>query len=212
MRDEENYKKWYEKNKEKITQRNKEWYEKNKEEIKKRRENSKDKRKQYCEKNKEEIKRKRKEYRENNKEKIKERRKELSQKHKKAHSEYAVIWRNRGQNGQIDDIRKYTRDALFKNRKTCKFEYYLGCDRAFFKQHIESLFLNGMNWNNYGNVWNLDHIIPISSFDLSDEEQKLIACNYKNVQPLFCTDNFSKSDKIDGIQFRLTRLIDPYKI
>ena len=53
-----------------------------------------------------------------------------------------------------------------------------------------------MTWGNYGTFWHIDHIKPLSSFDLTDRKQLLEACNYKNLQPLLVFDNLSKGDKI----------------
>ena len=52
-----------------------------------------------------------------------------------------------------------------------------------------------MNWGNYGvNGWQIDHIIPITSFDLTDNEQVKKCFNYKNTQPLWAKENIIKSD------------------
>jgi len=54
-----------------------------------------------------------------------------------------------------------------------------------------------MAWNNYGVWgWHIDHIRPISSFDLLDPEQQRAAFSYKNLQPLWASENLAKSDKV----------------
>jgi hypothetical protein len=73
----------------------------------------------------------------------------------------------------------------------------LGCDVKTLKAHLESQFVDGMSWENYGNDgWHIDHIIPCASFDLSKVEEQRICFNYRNLQPLWSKDNMSKSDKL----------------
>jgi len=50
-----------------------------------------------------------------------------------------------------------------------------------------------MTWENYGSLWELDHIQPLSSFDLSDPKQLREACNYVNLQPLWKEEHKAKS-------------------
>jgi hypothetical protein len=69
----------------------------------------------------------------------------------------------------------------------------LGCSIEFLKQYIESKFYANMTWDNWGEVWELDHIKPLFRFDLTDREQFLIACNYKNLQPLTIEDHRKKT-------------------
>lgn len=67
----------------------------------------------------------------------------------------------------------------------------LGCSLDELIRHIESKFQLGMSWENYGE-WHIDHIKPLSSFDLENREQFLEACNYTNLQPLWAHDNLKK--------------------
>jgi hypothetical protein len=74
----------------------------------------------------------------------------------------------------------------------------LGCSIEFFKSYLESKFQPGMSWDNYGfghERWTMDHIIPLSRFNLSDRDQFLVACNYSNIQPLWYLDNVRKGNK-----------------
>lgn len=40
----------------------------------------------------------------------------------------------------------------------------LGYSAIELKEYIESLFVEGMSWENYGE-WHIDHIRPVSSYD-----------------------------------------------
>lgn len=72
----------------------------------------------------------------------------------------------------------------------------LGCSIEEFKVYLESKFKPGMTWENWTiNGWHIDHIIPLASFDFSDPEQVLVACNFKNLQPLWAAENLKKGAK-----------------
>ena len=73
----------------------------------------------------------------------------------------------------------------------------LGCSIEEFKIYIESLFTGTMSWDNWSKAgWHIDHIIPLSYFDLTDEQQLLKACHFTNLQPLWAKDNLSKGCRI----------------
>jgi hypothetical protein len=72
----------------------------------------------------------------------------------------------------------------------------MGCTASELKAYLESKWLPGMTWENYGFYgWHVDHIIPLSSFDLRNKEQYAAACHYTNLQPLWALDNLRKGSK-----------------
>lgn len=104
-----------------------------------------------------------------------------------------------------DRLRKRIR-AQFKKRsikKETTTAILIGCSMAEYISYIESLWTDGMNWENYGIFgWHIDHIRPLSSFDLTDIEQQKAAFNFKNTQPLWAIDNIKKSAKWENINVR----------
>lgn len=86
------------------------------------------------------------------------------------------------------NLRDRLRKAIKGNYKSGSAVRDLGCSVDYLKVHLETQFRSGMSWQNYGNKhgqWSIDHIIPLSSFDLTDREQCLKACHYTNLQPLW---------------------------
>ena len=93
-----------------------------------------------------------------------------------------------------ENLRTRLSKALTRNAKTGSAIGDLGCSINDFKKYLESKFEPGMSWENYGE-WHIDHIVPLSSFDLTDRRQLLKACNYSNLQPLWAEDNIRKGDR-----------------
>lgn len=56
--------------------------------------------------------------------------------------------------------------------------------------------MEDMNWSNYGENWQIDHIVPISLF--KDDTPCHIVNGLDNLRPLNKSVNMSKGNKIDG--------------
>ncbi|VAE09907.1 hypothetical protein [Enterobacter hormaechei] len=71
-----------------------------------------------------------------------------------------------------------------------------------FREHIESLWLDGMNWGNRGNgdgFWNIDHKIPVSHFTKIGETDIAVINALSNLQPLWHRDNMKKRDSLEHV-------------
>jgi hypothetical protein len=157
-------------------------YEANKDEIKL-------SKKRYYEVNKEQINLQRKAYREINKEKVRLQDRMRDGKKRQTNINFKL---SKG-------LRTRLWSAIKDNQKAGSAVKDLGCSVEELKQYLESKFQPEMSWDNWSlDGWHIDHIKPLSSFDLTDRKQMLEACHYTNLQPLWAKDNLSKSDKISN--------------
>ena len=69
----------------------------------------------------------------------------------------------------------------------------VACQAQDLKEHFESLFTDDMSWDNQGE-WHVDHIRPCASFDLNDKDQWMVCFNWRNLQPLWQSENTRKQD------------------
>lgn len=98
----------------------------------------------------------------------------------------------------LANLRSRMSVSLKRNTKKSSILKYFNCSIEELKLHLESKFKEGMSWENYGkNGWHVDHIRPLSSFDLKIEENLKIAWHYTNLQPLWAIDNIKKGDKYE---------------
>jgi len=164
--------------------------------------------------------------RERNKEKISARNKIRYQKNRQRNLAYLAGWRSRNREKMKADAKAYlprrmelrrlrrANDPVQRIKDACRtrvswilkcagipkhdhtFEL-VGCAPDFLKSYLEAHFAPGMSWDNYGE-WEIDHVIPIASFNISDRSQRLLAFNYSNCKPLWKPDNRSKNDSLPG--------------
>jgi len=91
----------------------------------------------------------------------------------------------------LQNLRCRVRDALQGKAKSLSTMKLIGCSIEYLKRYLEKRFTKGMSWENYGK-WHVDHIKRCADFDLSKKSEQLKCFNYKNLQPLWAVDNFTK--------------------
>ena len=196
------YKEYYEKNKEKISDKKKEYYKKNKDKI------SEQQKKYYSENTDkvlaresekyyndlEKTRNKKLKYYYKNRDKILEKQrlnyiKNSGSEKTKKRRQIDILFRLKTYLGnRIKDYMKQI--SCKKNSRT--FEI-IGCEPKELKLYLESKFKDGMTWENHGD-WHIDHIIPLSSAKTEEEIYKLN--HYTNLQPLWKQEKLSKGNKI----------------
>lgn len=95
------------------------------------------------------------------------------------------------------------RKGRYKSRSTM---FYVGCTHEQLRAHIESQFKRGMSWDNYGKVWHIDHIVPVSLFGTNEDELKR-AMNWQNLRPLWARQNIVEGNRRQNNQTVLPLVI-----
>lgn len=69
---------------------------------------------------------------------------------------------------------------------------WIGLNWQETKLLLENRMIPTMNWNNYGNHWVVDHIVPFWVFDVTNEADMKLLWHYDNLMPLRWRDNLLK--------------------
>ena len=127
------------------------------------------------------------EYQKNNKEKYQAKKLASHKKRRETDMEFNLKLRlRRRMNGAM-----HSADAT----ATASTMELLGCKPSELRAHLQSQFVPGMSWDNYGD-WEVDHIRPCVSFDLTDSEQQRECFHFSNLQPLWREVNRSKGGRM----------------
>jgi hypothetical protein len=59
---------------------------------------------------------------------------------------------------------------------------YFGLDIEKMRTWFQSQFKDGASWENFGEKWQFEHIIPVTYFDFSDEEELRRCWNFINIR------------------------------
>lgn len=137
-----------------------------------------------------------------------ERQKEYRVQTKERRSASHKLWRERNPESGAKRQRTYRQkypgasqvrsricNALRGNSKFLDTKNLLGCEWDAFCWFLEAQFLPGMTWENYGEIWEIDHITPLSWFDFSNPLDQKQAFHFSNHQPLWVTENRQKGNR-----------------
>jgi hypothetical protein len=184
-------KEYYQKNKNDILQNEKKRYQEN-------REDRIEKQLLYASIKKEEKSIYLKKYRKDNKDSLHEKRKNYNkEKKEKINETRRNRYKERIKNDLNFKLSKIHRNILKRILRYKKHEStsdLLGYASIELKENIESKFKYGMSWDNYGE-WEIDHIIPVSSFDLEKTSPSIVN-SLDNLQPLWKIENIKKSNHV----------------
>ena len=100
----------------------------------------------------------------------------------------------------VGSLRKRLNGLVKKRTKKNLYSDFLGCNINFLMKWFEYIFkldnhLN-MTWDNYGTVWQIDHVTPCAAFDLSIKENQMKCFHWTNLCPVLKSYNMSKQAKI----------------
>jgi hypothetical protein len=116
--------------------------------------------------------------------------------------DYQAKWRK--ENKVNNNLRKRFK-RWFKSSSP-KLQTLVGCTQDDFKQHLSNQFSPEMNWRNYGSLWSIDHIFPVSK--AKTEEEGIAIFHYLNCRPMLITENSAKGNRINESEV-LTLLSQP---
>jgi len=102
----------------------------------------------------------------------------------------------------LEKFKRSIRSRIWKSLKRNKEHHtihYLGCDsKLYFKWMLS--YDENYTIENRGKEWHIDHVIPLSRFDLDHITQQLLAFNWRNTMPLSVKENLSKNNRINTKQ------------
>lgn len=159
--------------------------------------------KQIYEKNKVAISEKSKNLSPEEKEARRIKSKERAERFRQNNPEYYKLLRAAGAQKAERRIKRRIRNRLasvLSGEKGVSFSKSVGCSSKELREHIESKFLSGMTWENYGygsDKWVIDHIKPLDLFDKTDSKKLVAANHFSNLQPLWMPLNDAKSSNYD---------------
>jgi hypothetical protein len=113
-------------------------------------------------------------------------------------AEVSRRWRNSNPHWLVTNaLRQRVYQAIKAQRsyKGGRTQELIGCSYEALRRHLAAQFLPGMSWENHGE-WEIDHIRPCASFDLTNPVQQRECFHYSNLQPLWRRENRRKGARL----------------
>jgi hypothetical protein len=180
---------------------------------------AKKERSEYYSNNKEREFENHRRYEDQNKERINSRRSERRKENPDYYKEHHQYVMNRRihdiEFSLFDRIRKRMVRAFSVGEAKASFSYrsLIGIKTSDYVGYIENQLVDGMNWDrfNSGEI-QIDHIIPCSSFDLSNPKNQKVCFNFLNTRPMWTSENLSRRHNIELTQTEVNALLDSIEL
>lgn len=75
-------------------------------------------------------------------------------------------------------LRRY----VVEKQPSMEYAPYFGIDIDGFRRWIQAQFPGEIGWEDFGEFWQLEHIIPLQYFDLSSEDDLRLCWHFTNIQ------------------------------
>ena len=75
-------------------------------------------------------------------------------------------------------LRRY----VINKSKSIAYAPFFGIEIEGFRSWIASQFDDTMNWENFSKAWQLDHVVPVAYFNLTDESELRLCWSFINIR------------------------------
>lgn len=95
-------------------------------------------------------------------------------------------------------LRRY----VIEFNKSAGYAIYYGLSIDQFRHWIEIQFTEELNWGNFASAWQFEHIIPVTYFDFSKDEDLMLCWNFLNIKVVKIELGKTTNKRIDLIMVK----------
>ncbi len=90
-------------------------------------------------------------------------------------------------------LRRY----VFEESPSHVYAPYFGLDKTLIRKWFEFQFNEGLSWNNFATAWHIDHIVPVTYFDHSKNDELRLCWNFTNLRVETFQKNKDRGNRLD---------------
>lgn len=154
-------------------------------------------------------------YYKKNRETLLEKSRDFSKTHREERNDIQKRYREVRKKDPISVIETKARKNIYKYihlAKTNKHRDLIGTSPLYFKLWLYYTMKDDMSWENYGKLWQIDHVIPVRKFDLSNITDLHNAFHWSNCRAENVTFNIKKQSSVIPSQLEYHQKdVDCYK-
>ncbi len=94
------------------------------------------------------------------------------------------------------------RRYVLEGKPSEAYARYFGLSSQTLRQWFELQFTADLHWENFGNAWQFDHIVPAAYFDYAKEEDLLLCWSFINIRVEKIDPENTKGNGIDALAVR----------